>query len=170
MKVRGWIRQGDRAACGATVTEGDPTFSSHGQQLAFDGAAMSCTRRCHVVAGASNATLPGGRRKAVHGDATSAGCPLLSTLNDSHGIEAGGGAIPTAFFQGSDGSWQPGKYDDYYVLRGAGSGNPLGNVAYAIVRESGAVEHGVTDAHGKTHLLAQTLEREYVRVYVEDQE
>jgi hypothetical protein len=36
---------------------------------------MSCTRRCHVVAGASNATLPGGRRKAVHGDATSAGCP-----------------------------------------------------------------------------------------------
>lgn len=98
MKVRGWIRQGDHAACGATVTEGDATFSSHGRQLAFDGAAMSCARRCHVVAGASNATLPGGRRKALHGDATSAGCPLLSTLNDSHGIEAGGGAIATAFF------------------------------------------------------------------------
>jgi hypothetical protein len=45
------------------------------------------------------------------------GVPLLSTLNDSHGIEAGGGAVPTAFFQGSDGSWHPGKYDDHYVLR-----------------------------------------------------
>lgn len=123
-----------------------------------------------MVAGASNATLPGGRRKALHGDATSAGCPLLSTLNDSHGIEAGGGAISTAFFKDSDGNWQPGKFDDRYVLRGIGSGEPLPNVAYTIERESGAVEHGVTDSQGRTHLLAQTLESEYVRVYVEDQE
>jgi uncharacterized Zn-binding protein involved in type VI secretion len=169
MTIRGWIREGDRAACGATVTEGDPTFSSHGQHLAFDGALMSCTKRCKVVAGANNATLPSGQRKVVHGDATSAGCPLISTLNDLHGIGADGGAAATAFFQDPGGNWQPGKYDDRYVLRGIGSGTPLANTAYAIERESGAVEHGVTDAQGHTHLLAQTVEREHVRVYVEDQ-
>lgn len=167
MKIRGWIREGDRAACGATVTQGDPTFSSHGQHVAFDGAPMSCAKNCHVVAGANNSTLPSGQRKAVHGDATSAGCPLLSTLNDQHGIGAGDDDVATAFVQDADGKWQPGKYDDRYVLRGFG-GTPLANTAYAIERESGEVEHGVTDAQGCTHLLAQTLESEYVRIYAED--
>ncbi|MFM0737753.1 PAAR domain-containing protein [Paraburkholderia xenovorans] len=170
MKVRGWIREGDHAACGATVTEGDPTFSSHGQHLAFDGAVMSCPKRCHVVAGAHNATLPSGQRKVVHGDTTSAGCPLISTLNDTHGIGAEGTGAAPAFLQDAEGKWQPGQFDDRYVLCGVGSGSPLANTAYAIERQSGALEHGVTDAQGRTHLLTQTLEREPVRIYVEDSE
>ncbi|WP_429298000.1 PAAR domain-containing protein [Paraburkholderia sp. GAS199] len=88
MKVRGWIREGDKAACGATVTQGDPTFSSHGQHVSFDGATMSCAKRCHVVAGANNSTLPSGQCKVLHGDKTSASCPLVSTLNDMHGCAA----------------------------------------------------------------------------------
>ena len=169
MKVRGWIREGDTAACGATVAEGDPTFSSHGKHLAFDGATMSCAKRCHVVAGSNNATLPDGHRKVVHGDATSNGCPLISTLNDVHGIGVGDGdTVATGFVQDAGGNWQPGKFDDRYVLRGVGNDAPLANTAYAIERESGAVEHGITDAQGRTHLLQQTLEREHVRLYVED--
>ncbi|WP_321955322.1 PAAR domain-containing protein [Paraburkholderia bannensis] len=167
MKIRGWIREGDRAACGATVAQGDSTFSSHGQHVAFDGAPMSCMKNCHVVAGANNSTLPSGQRKAVHGDATSAGCPLISTLNDQHGIGAGDDAVATSFFQDADGNWQPGKYDDRYILLSFGN-TPLVNTAYAIERESGAVEHGITDAQGHTHLLAQTLESENVRIYVEE--
>lgn len=33
MKIIGWIRQSDKAACGGTVAEGLTTFTSHGKPL-----------------------------------------------------------------------------------------------------------------------------------------
>jgi uncharacterized Zn-binding protein involved in type VI secretion len=168
MNILGWIRVGDHAACGGVVVDGDSTCASHGRPLANDGARIACQKNCRGIASHGQSMLPGGKSQLVHGDKTTGGCPLISTLNDIHGIGNSSGAGPTAFYQTDEGAWVEGKYDDRYVLRGIGSGEPLPNLAYAIERADGSVEHGVTDAQGHTHLLKQTLDAEHVRIYVED--
>jgi len=188
MSIIGWIREGDTAACGGTVKQGHATFNSHGKSLAHHGSPMACKKNCTIVAGDHHSTLPGGLRRALHGDKTSAGCPLTSTLNGIHGIgDTSGTPIVIAYFQPAaaalaaaglepeamaaalaDAPWVPGQYDDRYVLLGISDCKPLANAAYAIEREDGSIEHGTTDAEGHTHLLKQTLEAEHVRIYLED--
>lgn len=188
MSITGWIREGDSAACGGCVKQGHPTASSHGKALAHDGSPMACKKNCVIVAGEHNSTLPDGLRQALHGDKTSGGCPLTSTLNGIHGVgDPSGAPIATAYFQPAAAAlaaaglspealavalaeepWVPGQYDDRYVLLGISDGLPLANVAYAIEREDGSIEHGVTDAEGHTHQLKQTLEAEHVRIYLEE--
>lgn len=184
MSIIGWIREGDVAACGASVTLGHPHFISHGKALAYHGSPMACNKGCVIKAGEHHFTLPDGLPQAMHGDKTSGGCPLLSTLNGIHGFDTSSAApIATAYFPPkvsalaapsvmpealSEEPWIAGQYDDRYVLLGASDGRPLAHAAYAIEREDGSIEHGVTDGAGHTHLLKQTLTPEHVRVYLED--
>ncbi|MDM5179108.1 PAAR domain-containing protein [Massilia sp. DJPM01] len=184
MNIIGWIREGDSAACGASVKLGHPTYTSHGKALAHHGSPMACPYNCVVTAGEHHFTLPDGLPQALHGDKTSGGCPLASTLNGIHGIaDPSGAPLVTAYFQPAadalatgdgapeavaDAPWLPGQYDDRYVLLGVSDGKPLAHAAYAIERDDGSIEHGTTDAGGHTHLLKQTLEAEHVRIYLED--
>lgn len=179
MSIIGWIREGDAAACGGSVRQGHPAFISHGKALAHQGSPMACKKNCVVMAGEHHFTLPDGLPQALHGDKTSGGCPLASTLNGIHGVgNASGAPIVTSYFQPAaaglepaalaDEPWLPGQYDDRYMLLGVSDGKPLANTAYAIEREDGSIEHGTTDADGHTHLLKQTLEAEHVRIYLED--
>jgi uncharacterized Zn-binding protein involved in type VI secretion len=186
MNIIGWIREGDAAACGGSVKLGHPTFTSHGKALAHHGSPMACMKSCVVAAGEHHFTLPDGLPQALHGDKTSGGCPLISTLNGIHGTSnASGEPLATAYFQpaalaaaslvpevapapSADQPWVPGQYDDRYVLLGASDGKPLADTVYAIEREDGSIEHGTTDADGHTHLLKQTLEVEHVRIYLEE--
>jgi uncharacterized Zn-binding protein involved in type VI secretion len=184
MSIIGWIREGDAASCGGHVEHGHPTYTSHGKPLAHDGSPMKCRKNCVVNAGNHHFTLPDGLLQALHGDETSGGCPLTSTLNGIHGIDDPSGApVATAFFQPAaaaliaaglavapleDERWVPGRYDDRYVLVGANDGEPLAHTDYAIQREDGSVEYGTTDAEGHTHLLKQTLEQEHVLIYLEE--
>lgn len=80
-----WIREGDRAACGGMVIEGDEDCTSHGLAHAFEGARLICKKRCVIAEGVSRPMLTNGRKAVVHGMKTSAGCQLLSTLNDHEG-------------------------------------------------------------------------------------
>lgn len=187
MSIIGWIREGDAASCGGSVKQGHPLYNSHGKPLAHHGSPIACRKNCVVVAGDHHFTLPDGLPQALHGDKSSNGCPLASTLNGIHGIDDPSGAPPaTAWFQPAaaalaatvapealeealaEAPWVPGEYDDRYVLVSAGNGEPLAHAAYAIEREDGSIEHGTTDAEGHTHLLKQTLEREHVRIYLEE--
>lgn len=183
MGIIGWIREGDAASCRGKVEQGHPSYTSHGKPLAHHGSPMDCGNGCTVTAGDHHFTLPDGLPLALHGDKTSGGCHLLSTLNGIHGVDDPSGApLVTAWFQPAaaavapgqafealaDLPWVPGRYDDRYVLLSNSDGEPLANTAYAIEREDGSVEHGTTDAEGHTHLVRQTLEAEHVRIYVED--
>ena len=47
------------------------------------------------------------------------------------------------------------------------SGIPFAFTAYAVERETGKIEHGVSDAQGHTHVLVQTQSAERVKIYVE---
>lgn len=191
MSIIGWIRQGDGASCGGTVAQGHPTVTSHGKPMAHHGSPITCRKNCVIVAGDHHATLPDGLPMALHGDKSSGGCPLISTLIDIHGVgNAAGAPIVTAYFQPlaaaalaaaaaapgaaavpqavADEPWVPAEFDDHYVLLGASDGKPLANTVYAVEREDGSVEHGITDASGHTHMLKQTLDAEHVRIYLQD--
>ncbi|MEP9323050.1 DUF2345 domain-containing protein, partial [Paraburkholderia phymatum] len=56
-------------------------------------------------------------------------------------------------------------FDDRFQLIDQKTKTPLANVEYAIVRSDGAIEHGVTDEQGHTHLLSQTATSESVAIY-----
>lgn len=105
MKIIGWIRQGDQATCGGLAAEGDQFCRGRGQAYTFQGAQMSCQKKCSIVEGFSGRKLTNGCASVVHDMKTSGGCPLLSTLNDLDGVSNGGGPIPTSFFMNADGHW-----------------------------------------------------------------
>lgn len=67
MKILGWIRYGDKAACGGTVIEGDQTCRSHGRAYAFQGARVACRKDCIIADGFPRSTLTNGRAQVIHG-------------------------------------------------------------------------------------------------------
>ena len=56
-------------------------------------------------------------------------------------------------------------YDDEFQLLDTHTGKPLANVEYAIERASGDMEHGVTDADGRTHRLSTTDSAEELNIH-----
>ena len=58
------------------------------------------------------------------------------------------------------------EFDERFVLVDE-SGIPFAFTAYAVERETGKIEHGVSDAQGHTHVLVQTQSAERVKIYVE---
>lgn len=89
MKTAGYIRIADKTSCGGTVAEGDQTCISHGRAYAFQGARVSCRKRCVISEGLIRAILPNGRARVVHGMKTSGGCTCESTLNGEDGVQVG---------------------------------------------------------------------------------
>jgi len=157
MKIVGWIRQGDQAACGATVAEGDQLCISMGKAYAFEGARMDCSGTCVIAEGVASWQLTNGSNQVIHGMKTNRGCPLLSTLNDIDGIgRAGGPDVPIRFVQDDAKNWV-GKtnegYDQQFVLTDEQTGMPLPNRHYRLTSNGKTIE-GKTDADGKTERIA----------------
>lgn len=160
MNIIGWIRQGDKAACGGKVAEGLSTCTSRGVPYTYQGARMACRNNCVISEGFARATLPNGHNRVIHGMKTSGGCPISSTLNDIDGIgNEGGEAIPLAFTQDHNGQWggqttgmaSPASraHDEQFLLLG-GDGRPLVNTYYTAKFSSGELVHGETNGEGKT--------------------
>ena len=57
-------------------------------------------------------------------------------------------------------------YSGRFVLIDDASGQPLANQEYAVVRQSGKLEFGKSDALGHTHVLSATMNAESVEIYV----
>ena len=89
MKIAGFIRVGDKTGCGGTVLEGDETCVSHGRAYAFQGARVSCRKRCVIAEGVMHMILANGRPRVTDGMKTSGGCVCESTLNGVDGITSG---------------------------------------------------------------------------------
>jgi uncharacterized Zn-binding protein involved in type VI secretion len=106
MKIVGWIRVGDTAACSGVVIEGDAATTSQGRPYAFQGARIDCRKNCTIAEGVAGCTLSNGRSQVIHGMNTSGGCPLLSTLNGVDGLGDGGGSdLPLRFVRDDEGAW-----------------------------------------------------------------
>lgn len=153
MEIVGWIRVGDKAACGGTVVEGDETCISYGRAYAFQGAHLACQKGCVIADGFIRAVLTNGRSQVIHGMMTSGGCPLQSTLNDIDGVGVDEAEeTPIRFVKDDDGGWV-GKmnegYDQHFILTDEETGEPLANRQYRMTC-NGKVTEGTTDANGKT--------------------
>jgi uncharacterized Zn-binding protein involved in type VI secretion len=153
MNIIGWIREGDKAACGGTVVEGDLTCTSHGRAYSFHGARMACRKNCVIAEGFIRSTLTNGRSQVIHGMMTSGGCPLTSTLNDIDGVgNESGDEIPIRHVQNEDGEWV-GKmnegYDQHFHLTDEVTGQSLGNRFYRMTC-NGRVIEGYSDSNGHT--------------------
>lgn len=166
MKIIGWIRYGDKTACGGTVVEGEPTCISHGRAYAYQGSHIACRKGCVIVEGFSRATLPNGRYQVIHGMVTSSGCPVFSTLNDIDGVgNESGEAIPLGFTQDHNGEWVGNTagvnslvrqaHDEQFLLLG-GDGRPLAGTYYTAKLASGELVYGETDDEGKTQRFHTT--------------
>jgi uncharacterized Zn-binding protein involved in type VI secretion len=63
---------------------------------------------------------------------------------------------------------EPGHaYNERFVLVGDDDGAPLPSREYAVVRASGKLEFGTSDAAGQTHALSATAQAECVEIYAQ---
>lgn len=154
MNIIGWIRQGDKTACGGTVSEGDESCISHGRAYAFQGARVACSKNCVIADGFARSVLSNGRAQVIHGMKTSAGCPLHSTLNDIDGIgNESGKAIAEEYFLNADGTWMPvndpeplnAPYDEQAELMAM----PIDGLPYFVQTKDGRTFSGRTGADGQ---------------------
>jgi uncharacterized Zn-binding protein involved in type VI secretion len=160
MEIIGWIRYGDKAACGATVIEASSAEISYNKGYSFEGARMACRKNCIIIEGFPSAFLSNGRRQVIHGMLTSGGCPLQSTLNDIDGVgNEDGKEIFPAFVQDENGGWKgiypPAQeheqaYDEYFMIMDEKSCAPAKNRFYRITLDTGEVIEGHTDEEGLT--------------------
>lgn len=178
MAKKAIIRIGDKTSHGGTVLEGLQFFLILGKSAAGVGHRVHCPT-CSgpqvIVEGAANATMME-IQIAVDGMKTSCGATLIASQStDTIDVGSGGGttALPANVGAAAAGAGAPhaaavneAGFDDHYVLVDADSGAVLARTEYAIVRASGAIEHGVSDGEGKTHPLSSTVEAEAVDIYV----
>jgi hypothetical protein len=52
------------------------------------------------------------------------------------------------------------------VLLDDETGTPAAFIEYAVERENGSIEHGITNARGETHVLSATTRPEKIKIYV----
>jgi uncharacterized Zn-binding protein involved in type VI secretion len=68
------------------VAEGSSCEFSDGIGYSFQGARMSCNGSCVISEGYPKSTLSNGNAQVLHGQLTSGGCPLISTLTGVDGV------------------------------------------------------------------------------------
>jgi uncharacterized Zn-binding protein involved in type VI secretion len=166
MKIIGWIRKGDKTACGGVVAEGLPNWTSHGREIAFQGARIDCHKGCVIADGYQLATLPNGRPMVHHGMVTSGGCPCYSTLNDVHGVgNASGEAIADRHVLDAGGKWvsvkEPVPQANPYDERPQLVAPPIEGVPYHVETPDGRTFSGRTGADGLLPRIDTEGEDEY---------
>lgn len=57
-------------------------------------------------------------------------------------------------------------FDDRFVLLHDETDEPAAFTEYAIEREDGRIEHGITNSRGETHWMSATTRPEKIRIYV----
>lgn len=175
MSIIGWIRLGDKAACGGKVAEGLDTCTGRGVPYSFEGARMACDNHCVIAEGFSRSRLANGHCRVIHGMKTSGGCPIHSTLNNIDGVgDESGDAIPLGYIQDHNGQWVGNEagvsssvrqeYDEQFQLLG-GDRRPLAGTYYTARLASGELVHGETDEEGKTQRF-YTAGEHHIQIYL----
>ena len=170
---RCFIVVGDLTTQNGTVLEGVQSSFHHGKSLSYHGARIycpSCKSEGYITGvGPYRPTTLMGKQVALENDLCICKCnppPRLiasqhtaSMSFEAHELAAKGYA--------PDGSSLPkaAAFDDRFVLRDD-NGEPIPNTCYLIHRESSAPEHGQTNAQGCTHLLAEAVNAENIRIYL----
>jgi uncharacterized Zn-binding protein involved in type VI secretion len=157
---RGVIRIGDKTSHGGQVISASSGTVVMGKLAALDGD-MSVCPQCKgkfALKPDGGGAKHEGKSYAYHDDLTECGARLISSLSPSGGAEVCDEEVQR------EGLCDSG-FDDRFVLLSE-AGVPASFVEYAIERENGKIECGMTNEKGETHLLSQTTKPEQIRVYV----
>lgn len=159
MKILGWIRVGDKTACGGTVIEGSPDVINFGKRQSFQGARIACRRNCIIAEGQPSCFMSDGKKQPYHGHVTAPGaCPLISTLNEIDGWEVEDGAeIAASFAKDEEGNWvgvSTNDYDQHFFIKNDQTNAPLAHVKYRITLDDGRMLEGVSDENGLTEKIS----------------
>ncbi|WP_080963984.1 PAAR domain-containing protein [Chromobacterium subtsugae] len=173
------IRLGDPTDHGGKVVSASSTTTMFGKPVALVGDAVTCPQQghvnCTIVEGDPSWTV-GGKGVALEGHKVSCGATLISTMGEvGRSYEGSGAASAGAAAASSNAAGAAvaaaaaalaNLFNDKYQLLDQHQ-RPLAGHAYAIERESGEIEHGVTDDDGHTHLLADVARAENIKIYAE---
>lgn len=105
-----------------------------------------------------------GRPYAYHDDVTECGARLISSLGQP---DYSGSTATKNEGKAEDDALPDRTFDDRFVLLNDETGGPAAFKEYAIQRENGTIEHGITDAKGETHIVSATARAEKIKIYVE---
>ena len=128
MNIIGWIREGDKSACGGTVVEGLKTCTGRGVPYSFQGARVACRNNCVIAEGFARSTLANGRSRVIHGMKTSSGEWVGDTFAE-----------------------QTGKR---FLVKNSETDAPLANRKFIAV-VVGVKQEGTTDNNGYAHIDAK---------------
>lgn len=103
-----------------------------------------------------------GRPYAYHGDLTECGAHLISSLGSGG---SAGSATDKAERGQEEESVSDAAFDDRFMLLNDDTGEPAAFTEYALERENGTVEHGITNSQGETHLVSSTTRPEKIKIY-----
>jgi uncharacterized Zn-binding protein involved in type VI secretion len=170
--ILGWIRFGDKAACGGTVCEGIPNNIRMGQPLAFVGAKIACKHGCIIATGLPN-YRDNGRSIPHHMHTSSRGCPIYSTLNGVDGWEDGSDSAPAErCFKNADGEWaevkEPSAHEDPFDEQPLLSAQAPEGTPYLIETMDGRKFSGTIGADGQLPRIDTFGEDEYAIYWGEE--
>lgn len=177
--IRTFLCMGDKAA-DAVIVEGldNATYSHDGPRLKL--ATVYMQTYCHACKKAGfigpsgprlSGTAENGKLWALSGDINICDCkpaPVFWAQRNMTMRLTGEDIARSSMPSGGSQDETPAhdEFDERFVLVDE-SGIPFAFTAYAVERETGKIEHGVSDAQGYTHVLVQTQSAERVKIYVE---
>lgn len=161
---RGVIRMGDKTDHGGQVI----SASSGTIVMKKEAALANDTTYCPACKGQFSIKPDGkgakhnGRFYAYHGDLTDCGARLITSLvsgnSDANTMSVGDAGRETEAVVDR-------SFDDRFVLLNDDTGEPAAFIEYAIERENGNIEHGITNEHGETHWLSATKAPEKIKIF-----
>ena len=175
--VKGAVRHGDPTTTGGVVLAFSSTIFDGNKQVALSGDEATCGHCDGIfkIFGTGQGMSEQGRDVVVDGDLILYSCRMNRVIvgaNPGIWLESSGSAnassqtVPTMSVA-SGGVRRNVDHSDRHTLLDQASGKPIANTAYAVKRASGAIEHGITDVAGRTHMLPTLAQAEAIEIYLE---
>lgn len=162
---RGVIRLGDKTDHGGYVitTSSGTVVIGKEAALADDMTYCPACKGEFAIKPDGNGARHQGRAYAYHNDLTECGARLITSLESNKSASS---SIEKDEGEKEKKNVFDRAFDDRFVLLNDETGEPAAFIEYALERENGSVEHGITNERGETHLLSTKAAPENVKIYV----
>ncbi|KPC49649.1 PAAR domain-containing protein [Amantichitinum ursilacus] len=160
---------GDRTTSGGEIISASSTYIDGGKQLCVSGDKAWCKacRGAFPVSGTATHWADNGNLMVQDGDRVLCRCADNRVIAHSSSYYDQTPAPAIASFEAIAAVSAPpaNTFDDRFRLLSGQTGQPLPGIEYAVRRATGALEYGVTDALGCTHLVVNREKPEMLAIY-----
>lgn len=137
------------------MVSGDPTFTIDGQPVARVNDMVSCPRckrMATIVSSRFPTVIAHGKPVAYDQDMTNCGAIIYSRHNNHAGWKEDNEGEAVSHIEDYIPHQAP-RFQEHFILRNNGTGEPLAGVPYTIRTDDGKVYKGQTDAQGRTDVV-----------------